>query len=400
MPTTNPEKFALVNGRVVLPDAIALGKAVVIEHAKIMGIADLVTLGSDMLQVDVGGRFIAPGLIDLHTHGALGHSFNEATASAFEAIVRANAQRGVTALLATMAAAPIADLARAFEFTRTWMRGSPPQDGAQILGAHLESPYIDPAQKGALDPASIRLPNDGSADALLEFRDVLKIFVLAPEQPGALDLVAKLVHAGIIPAAGHSSAKDDEVQAAMRLGLRHVTHIWSAMSMVVREGPWRKPGLLEAALTFDGLSVEMICDNRHLPQTLMHLAYKAVGADRLCVISDATSGAGLPEGARFGMGAMKYQVSDGVGMMFDRSAFAGSTTLVGQMIPNLINLVGVPVTEAIRMATLTPARVIRVADQKGSLAPGKDADIAIFDDDWSVWRVLIGGQFVEIGTQG
>lgn len=396
MQSTDIQKIALVNGRVVLPEAVTSGKAVVIERGKIAEIMDAGTLGADVDKVDVGGRVISPGLIDLHTHGALGHTFNEPTTAAFGAITRANVQRGVTSLLATMAAAPIPDLARCFEFTRTWMRDAQPGDGAQILGAHLESPYISPAQKGALDPASIRLPNDGSPGVLLEFRDVLKIFVLAPELPGALDLVAQLVQAGIIPAAGHSSAKDEEVRAAMRLGLRHVTHIWSAMSSVVREGPWRKPGLLEAALTFDGLSVEMICDNKHLPPTLMQLAFQAIGADRLCVISDATSGAGLPEGARFGMGEMKYEVRDGVGMMFDRSAFAGSTTLVNQMIPILRDVVGVPQVEAIRMLTLTPARVIGVDDRKGSLAPGKDADIAIFNEDWSAWRVMIGGQWCSL----
>ena len=385
-------RIALLNGRVVFPDTVTQGKAVLIERGKIAGIPDVGALGSDVETIDVGGRYITPGLIDIHTHGALGHTFNEPTVEAFGAITRENARRGVTALLATLATAPIPDLARCFDFTRGWMKE--PRGGAQVLGAHLESPYINPVQKGALDPANIRLPNDGSADALLEYRDVLKILVLAPEQPGALDLVAKLVRVGIIPAAGHSSAQDVQVLAAMRLGLRHVTHIWSAMSMVVREGPWRKPGLLEAALTFDGLTVEMICDNKHLPPTLMKLAFKSIGADRLCAISDATSGAGLPQGARFAMGGMEYEVSDGVGMMFDRSAFAGSTTLVNEMIPILTNVVGVPLAEAIRMLTLTPARVIGADDRKGSIAPGKDADIAIFEDDWSAWRVMIGGRWI------
>lgn len=388
----NSKLYALANGRVVLPDVVTQDKAVVVEDSKIIGVADEGALGSHVEKIDVGGRIVTPGLIDIHTHGAVGHTFNEPTAEAFGAITRENARRGVTSLLATLATAPISDLARCFDFCRAWINES--HAGAQILGAHLESPYINPAQKGALDPANIRLPNDGSVDAILEHRDVLKIFVLAPELPGALDLVAKLARAGIIPAAGHSSAKDEQVLAAMRAGLRHVTHIWSAMSSVVREGPWRKPGLLEAALVLDGLSVEMICDNKHLPPTLMQLAYKCIGADRLCAISDATSGAGLPDGARFVMGGMEYEVRDGVGMMFDRSAFAGSSTLVNEMIPILTNVVGVPLVEAIRMLTLTPAGVLGVDDRKGSIAPGKDADIAIFDDDWRAWRTMIGGEWV------
>ncbi len=382
---------ALVNGKIVRAAEVTQGEAVVVAAGKIIGVAREGDLGSEIARVDVGGRTITPGLIDLHTHGAVGHTFNEPTAEAFAAITRENARRGVTSLLATLAPAPLADLAQCFAFAREWMRGN--HAGAQILGAHLESPYVNGAQKGALDPENIRQPDDGSVDALLEFADGLKILVLAPELPGALALVEKLARRGIVPAAGHSMARDSDVRAAMQVGLRHVTHIWSAMSTVVREGPWRKPGLLEAALTFDGLTVEMICDNKHLPATLMQLGYKCVGADRLCVISDATSGAGLPQGSRFKMGGMEYEVADGVGMMFDRTAFAGSSTLLNEMIPVLLDVVGVPLAEAIRMMTLTPARVIGVAERKGRIAPGMDADLAIFDADWTAWKAMIGGKW-------
>ena len=385
-------RWAITNGRIVLPQACVAGQAVVVEGDKIIGIAPGGSLSSDLPMVDAGERLITPGLIDLHTHGALGHTFNEPTEKAFAAITAENARRGVTALLATVATAPLADLVDCLNFCRGWRQE--PHDGAQVLGLHLESPYINPAQKGALDPANIRTPDDGTPDILLEHRDTLKIMVLAPELPGALDLIARLTKLGIVAAAGHSSARDEHVLAAMRLGLRHVTHIWSAMSGTIREGPWRKPGLLESALLFDDLTVEMIADNKHLPATLMKLAYKCIGADRLCAISDATSGAGLPEGAHFGMGGMKYEVRDGVGMLFDRTAFAGSTTLVGQMIPILTDVAGIPLVNAIRMLTLTPARVIGYDDRKGSLEPGKEADLAILNDDWTAWRTLIGGRWV------
>lgn len=389
------KKVALVNGQIILRDSVTQGKAVVVDEGKIAGVADASALGSDVERVDVNGRYITPGLIDLHTHGALGHTFNEPSTEAFGTICAENARRGVTGLLATLATAPVPDLVRCLEFGRAWMKQT--NGGARVLGMHLESPYINPAQKGALDPANIRMPDDGSADALLDYSDVLKIFVLAPELPGAIELTRKLTELAVIVAAGHSSAKDEHVLAAMQAGLKHVTHIWSAMSMVVREGPWRKPGLLESALTFDVLTVEMIADNKHLPPTLMKLAYKCVGADRLCVISDATSGAGLPEGARFKMGGMEYEVQDGVGMMLDRSSFAGSSTLVNEMIPILTNVVGIPLVEAIRMLTLTPARVLGLDDRKGSIAPRKDADIAIFNNDWTAWRTMIGGEWVHSG---
>lgn len=390
---TQPQgRLALTNGRIILPQEIVTGQAIVIEGRKIIGLGPLDSLGSDMERLDVGGRLITPGLIDLHTHGALGHTFNESTAEAFAMITIEQASRGVTSLLATTMTDTISNLVQCLEFSRRWMQT--PSQGAKLLGVHVEGPYFCQAQRGAQNPAHIRNPDDGTPALLLAHHDVIKIMSYAPELPGALNLTSQLVKLDIVPAAGHSNAKDEEVLAAMKCGLRHIIHVWSAQSSTVREGPWRKPGLLEASLTFDGLTVEMITDNKHLPPTLMKLAYKCLGPDRLCVISDATSGAGLPEGSRFRMGELEYEVCDGVGMMLDRSAFAGSTTLLNQMIPILTEVVGVPMVEAVRMATLTPAQVIGYADRKGSITVGKDADLAIFEADFTAWRTMSAGQWV------
>jgi len=212
--------------------------------------------------------------------------------------------------------------------------------------------------------------------------------------PGALELTRKLVALGIVAAGGHSNARESDLWAAIDAGLSHIIHIWSGQSSMVREGPWRRPGLLEASLVAEGVTVEMIADNKHLPPTLMKLAYRSIGPDRLCAISDATSGAGLEEGAAFRMGGMEYDVHDGVGMLLNRTAFAGSTTLLSQMLPILRDEVGIPIVEAVRMASLVPARVIGCDDRKGSLDAGKDADIVVFDDDFSAWRVMIAGRWV------
>jgi N-acetylglucosamine-6-phosphate deacetylase len=385
-------RLALVNGRMILPNLVETGRAVVVEEGKISAIANPGDLGSDIQVIDAGGRWICPGLIDIHSHGAVRHTFNEPNAEAYAAICEENARHGVTSMLATLVPAPIDDLVRSLHFCRQWM--SVQNSGARVIGVHVEGPYVNPEQKGALDPHSLRRPDDGTPEVLLEHHTVIKIMTLAPELPGAPRLIARLDKLGIVPSAGHSSARDTDILIAMENGLRHVTHIWSAMSTTVREGPWRKPGLLEAALTFDGLTVEMISDDRHLPSTLMKLAYKAIGADRLCAISDASSGAGLVEGERFRMGGMEYEVSDGVGMMLDRSSFAGSTTLLNQMIPILTNVVGIPLPRAIRMLALTPAGVVGIQDRIGSLEAGKDADIVLFDDDFSAWRTMIHGEWV------
>jgi N-acetylglucosamine-6-phosphate deacetylase len=399
-----PEHFALVNGRIVLPTELVEDRALLIENGRITGVVRTDTVGQAMFTVDVGGRLISPGLIDIHIHGALGHSFNEPTIEAFTTITGENARRGVTSLLATTATDSIENLVAVLDFADRWLHQNSALrqasgiggevHGAQLLGVHVEGPYFSMAQRGAQDPAYIRNPNDGTPEQLLEYRDIIRIMTFAPELPGAFELTQRLVQLGIVAAAGHSSAREEDVKPAIDAGLRHMIHMWSAQSTTIREGPWRKPGLLEVSLTDERLTGEIIADGKHLPPTLMKLAYKCLGPNRLCAISDATSGAGLPAGSRFRMGGMEYDVCDGVGMMLDRSAFAGSTTLLNQMIPILTEQVGIPLVEAIRMASLTPARVIGADKRKGSLEIGKDADIAIFEPDFTAWRTLIDGQWV------
>jgi N-acetylglucosamine-6-phosphate deacetylase len=398
--TKQQARTALVNGRIVLPDRIVTDVALVVEGGRVAGLLDPKALEAGVEQIDAAGGLIAPGLIDIHTHGALRHTFNEPDREAWAIITAENLRRGTTAMLATFA--PVPDLEQALAFCRQWIG---PNDagtssaagqsrGARVLGAYLESPYINLAQKGALDPSCVRPPDDGSADEFLQFSDILRVFMLAPELPGASELVRAVAAAGVVPAAGHTMAQDTHMKAAMQLGLRHVTHLWSAMSMVVREGPWRKPGVLESALAFDGLTGEIIADNRHLPPTLMRLAYKCLGPDRLCAVSDALAGAGLPDGSTYTMGGLTYDVQDGVGMVLDRSSFAGSATLLPQMLPVLVDVVGIPLVEAFRMTTLTPARIIGVDRDYGSLEPGKTADIVIFDDAFAAQRVMLGGEWV------
>jgi N-acetylglucosamine-6-phosphate deacetylase len=383
---------ALVNGRVILAGEVVADRVVVVSGDTIVGVVEEGEIGGVVDRVDVGGRIVAPGLMDIHIHGALGHTFNEPTTEAFGTIAGENARRGVTSILATISTASIEDIAQCLSFSRQWVSGA--HEGARVLGVHLEGPYFSLEQKGAQDPNNIRTPDDGTVDRILAYRDVLKIVTFAPELPGAIRLTGALAEQGIVAAAGHSSARDEQVAEAMRAGLSHVIHLWSGQSTTIRVGPWRRAGLLEASLAFDGLTAEMIADNKHLPATLMKLAYKCLGPDRLCVVSDATSGAGLPEGARFRMGEMEYEVHEGVGMLLDHMQFAGSTTLVNEMVPVLTEVVGIPLAEAVRMASLTPARVIGADRRRGSLERGKDADLVVFEEDFTPWRTMIGGQWV------
>lgn len=383
---------ALVNGTVITPSQALQGKAVIVEEGRIAGIEAAGGLPAGIETVDVGGRYIAPGLIDIHTHGAVGRSFNQGTHEAFSAITQQHVQRGITSILATTSSAPIPVLVRSLRTARE-LRDTV-TEGSQVLGVHVEGPYFSMEQRGAQDPANIRQPDDGTVDELLNESDVIKILTYAPELPGGLDLTRRLVSLGILPAAGHSSSREEDVRPAIKLGLSHIIHIWSGQSTTIREGPWRKPGLLEVTLASDDLTVEMISDNRHLPPTLMKLAYKCIGPDRLSIISDATAGAGLPDGTRFKMNDVEHEVSNGVGVMLDRSAFAGSTTFVNQMVRIVMEHVGVPLVEAVRMASLTPARTIGVDDVKGSIEVGKHADIAVFNSDFTAWRTMVRGHWV------
>ncbi|MGI8405941.1 MAG: N-acetylglucosamine-6-phosphate deacetylase [Thermomicrobiales bacterium] len=383
--------IALINGRVILPDQIVEHYALVVTNGLISGVTAHPEISRDTEIVDVGGRYISPGLIDIHVHGAEGATFNDPTAESFRTITGACLSRGITSVLATIATAAIPDLIASLAMVRAW-RASP-RSGCAVLGAHLEGPYFSLQQKGAQDPKHIRTPDDGTVDSLLEYSDIMRIMTFAPELPGATALASRLSERGVVPAMGHSDAKDVDVYKAMERGARHAIHLWSGQSSTIREGAWRKPGLLEASLASDVLTGEMIADNRHLPPTLMKLAWKCFGSDRLCLISDATSGAGLPEGSPFVMGEMEYVVEGGVGMTLERTSFAGSSTLLNQMVPIVHAEVGVPLPEAVRMASLTPARIIGVDDHKGSLESGKDADIAIFNEDFSAWKTMIGGHW-------
>ncbi len=382
---------ALIHAEIILPHERVKDKALLIDGAHILGLGNLPD--ADCAVIDLEGCLVAPGFVDIHTHGALGRAFNEASHEAIDVIARRNVESGVTSILPTLATAPIPDLANAVRALRDWMQ-APHPGHSQILGVHLEGPYLNPAQAGAQDVAAMRLPNDGSPEALLSFSESIKMMTLAPELPGAIDLIERLVSRGILPAAGHSAALDTDVDRAVAHGLKHCIHLWSSQSTTVRVGPWRKPGLLEASLVSDVLTGEIIADNKHLPPTLMRLAYKCLGPDRLCAVSDATPAAGLPDGSIFTMGGLSYTVVDSVGMTLDRLSFAGSATLLGDMLPILVFEVGLPLCDAIRMMSTTPARIISV--RKGTIEPGADADLVVLDPTLRVYRTMIGGQWAFI----
>lgn len=379
---------ALVGPEIVVDQSVLQDHSVVVRNDHIEGVVPISQLPSEVTIRNLGPGFLTAGLVDIHTHGAVGRAFNEGDVAGNQQALAGLLHEGITTVLPTLASAPIEDMVHGLESLSAvqGVGGLP-----RIPGAHLEGPYFAQAQRGAQDAASLRNPSDGSIERLLDYADVIQMISFAPELPDAVALTERLVAEGIIAAAGHSDGRDEDLFACQRAGLSHVIHIYSGQSSTIRRGPWRYPGMLEATLVSDDLTVEMIGDGKHLPSTLMKLAHRCL-AGRLCLVSDSTPGAGMADGSRYEMGRIEYLVEDGVGMTLDRSAFGGSTTLVSEMIPIVIAALGIGLAEAVAMVTSIPARAARLSDV-GRIVPGFKADFALFDAQLRPRAVALAGQW-------
>lgn len=380
---------ALVGPRVVLESEVLDEHAVLVRDGRVVAVVPASQIPSDMAVRELGSGYLTPGLVDVHTHGGGGSGFNEGTAESSSRALTALLRSGVTTALPTLVTAAIADLVQALQA----LAGLSTQAALpRMPGAHLEGPYFSYSQRGAQDPVHLRNPTDGSLDQLMQHASAIRMMSFAPELPGAVELTRRLVGAGIIAAAGHSDARDGDLLACQRAGLTHVIHVYSGQSTTVRDGPWRRPGLLEATLASDDLTVEMIADGKHLPPTLMRLARRCL-AGRLCLVSDSTPGAGMPDGHRYRIGGMEYVVEGGVGVTPDRTAFGGSTTLLSEMIPIAMETLGTSLPETVAMASAVPARAAGLTDV-GRIAPGARADLALFCEDMTIRAVALDGHWL------
>ncbi|MGC3955451.1 MAG: amidohydrolase family protein [Propionicimonas sp.] len=369
-------RTAIVGADVVTPDAVLEQHAVIVEQDAILAVVPIAELPQTLPRHQLDGGYLTPGLIDIHVHGAAGRGFNEATEEAFAEVGRTLLAAGVTTALPSLGSAPIDDLRRALDALAAvqGLEGLP-----ELPGVHFEGPYFAPEQRGAQSLDDLRTPDDGSIDTLLERPDLVRMMSFAPELPGAVRLTERLVAAGVVAAAGHSGGTDADLASCQAAGLSHVIHLYSGQSSLTRRGPWRVPGLLEATLASEGLTVELIADGRHLPEPLMRIAYRCL-AGNLCLVSDATAGAGLPDGSRYRIGRHEYLVEDGVGVTLDKASFGGSTTLLPAMLPVAAATFDCSLPELIAMFTTIPARAARLAGV-GRIAPGQRADLLQLDRD-------------------
>ncbi|PYJ48505.1 MAG: N-acetylglucosamine-6-phosphate deacetylase, partial [Verrucomicrobia bacterium] len=340
------------NARLIFPDGIRDGLEVVVEEGKIIAIRKQ-TGARGKGVVDLGGKYLAPGFVDLHVHGALGRDSMEASAEAFRAICNFHASGGTTSLLLTTATAPIDNLISALNAIRTCRCSI-----KQIAGVHVEGPFISKAKCGAQCAELIQDPLPAAVQQLLEHADMIKRVTIAPELPGALEAIEIFYERGISVSGGHSDAWDKDARSAFERGMRSVTHTFNCMSSARRRGVYRVGGLLEFALGEPQISCELIADGHHVSATLMKMLYRAKGAGGICLVTDATAGAGLPDGSRFSLFGRDCIVERSVCLLADRSALAGSASRMIDLVRTMVHDVDLPLHEAIAMASKNPARAI------------------------------------------
>src|SRR5690554_3562229 len=390
-------KIIIKNGKVIFPDRIEENKTLVIENGKLISIIDgeAPSLAEAYKVIDANGKYVSSGFIDIHTHGGGGHDFMDGTVEAYLGAAETHAKFGTTALLPTTLTSTTDELINTFAIYKEAKEKN--IHGAKFLGLHLEGPYFSYNQRGAQDPKYLRNPEPEEYERILDATEDIVRWSLAPELPGAFPFGERLTSLGILPSIAHSDAIYEEALDAFHSGFTHVTHLYSAMSSVTRRNAFRYAGVLEAAYLIEDMTVEIIADGVHLPKPLLQFVYRFKGPERTALCTDSMRGAGMPDGESILGSLEKGQrviIEDGVAKLPDRTAFAGSVATTDRLVRTMVEVAEVPLVDAVRMMTLTPARIMHVDHRKGSIEKGKDADLVIFDDNIDVSHTIIEGDVI------
>lgn len=366
---------------------------VVIEDGRILraGPREEITLPRNIREVTVQDGFITPGFIDIHNHGAGGRDVMEATAEALEVVRRTLARFGTTSFYPTTITAPQADIRRSVEFLAGLIADAEKTSLplAQPLGIHMEGPYLNAKRRGVHPTEHLLEPAIESYRVFAEAaKGRLRIMTIAPELPRAPALIEEMVRSGVQPSIGHTDSVYEEAGRAVEMGVRQATHMFNAM----RPFGHRDPGVIAKVLTDSRVTAELIADGVHVDPKAMELLYHAKGPDGIVLISDGISAVGMPDGA-YSVGGLQVVVQGGVCRYEGR--LAGSVLTLDRAVRNMRDLVGLKLEEAIRMATLNPARLMGVEDRKGCLKPGADADLVLFGENLRVRQVYARGQLVK-----
>ncbi|MGN7469879.1 N-acetylglucosamine-6-phosphate deacetylase [Brevibacillus sp. SAFN-007a] len=333
--------------------------------------------------------WICPGFVDMHIHGIDGHDTMDGTPESLRAISAALARYGVTAFVATTMTASYEELEPVLEnIAQVSQQGLP---GAQLIGIHLEGPWINPRYKGAQKEENIALPKLEAVQRLYGLsRGLLKVVTIAPEQPEALEAIAWLKEQGVIVSAGHTGATFAQAAEAVEAGVRHFTHCFNAMTGLHQ----REPGGVGAAMYYEQVSTELIADGIHVHPAVMNILYRVKTARRLALVSDSMRAAALCEGT-YDLGGQEVHVRDNQAKLAD-GTLAGSVLTLNRAVGNMVALSGVPLPEAVEMASRTPASILGYGERKGRLAVGYDADMAVLDENFDVTMTFVAGKKVYV----
>jgi N-acetylglucosamine-6-phosphate deacetylase len=376
-----------IGGRVLMPDgtldtgyvAIDGDRITTAEHAAI----------PEGVPSDPGWT-IVPGFVDIHVHGGGGHTMTMGDPDAVEAAAAFHRCHGTTTTLASFVTAPVDELAAAVSRLADWLAGADPAVRRRIVGVHLEGPFLSAARCGAQNPAHMVDPTPGDVQRLIDAgRGEIRVVTIAPERAGALDAIGQLVAAGVVAAIGHTDATFEQTAAAVAAGASLATHVGNAMSPLHH----REPGAVGGCLAAPSVVCELIVDGHHLHPGMVRLVATAKSADDIALITDAISATGAGDG-RYVLGSMEVEVADGVARLVHGHSLAGSTLTMDAAFRNAIGC-GLTVGAASRAASLNPARVIGLADEVGSIAAGKRANLLVLDETLSIVAVVEDGTIVE-----
>ena len=371
--------LVIKNAKIIFENKIEEGKALILSD-KIEGIVDEGDIPEGVEVIDAMGGYITPGFIDLHIHGYLGKDVCDATADSIRTIAGGIVENGVTGFLPTTMTVDMTVIKGALDACRE-VKNCGEYYGSQILGVHAEGPFISASKKGAQDEKFILRPN---ADFVKANADIIKIITLAPEEDKDFGEIKRIAEeTDVVVSMGHTSADYKTAMESTKNGVKHATHLFNAMTPMTH----RAPGVVGAALNSD-VSCELIVDTYHVDPALYEMVYKMKGR-KLCFITDCLPAGGLPEG-EYTLGGAKIIYKDNLCKLED-GTIAGSVLKLNKGVWNVYNNSAIPLYECVNCATLNPATTIGVADRKGSIEIGKDADIVVLDEQFNVKKTIIGG---------
>lgn len=380
----------ILNGKIFTPAGWIEGGSVVIDGTRIEKILNHSNRldGVDKV-IDAKGNYVLPGGIDIHVHGGGGRDFMEGTEDAFITAVEAHRKHGTTSIFPTLSSSTVPMIREALETCDRLV--ADPMSG--VLGLHLEGPYFNPKMAGGQLPENIKVPTPEEYKPIVEDFVSLRRWDAAPELPGTEDFARYLRSKGIVVSLGHTAATPEDVERGYRAGFSHATHFYNAMTGNHKEGVYKHAGVIEAVYLNDGITVEMIADGIHVPPVMLRLIHKEKGTENTALITDALACAASDSKTAFDP---RVIIEDGVCKLADRSAIAGSIATMDRLIRTAVQKAGIPLEDVARMTSETPARIMGVYDRKGSIAPGKDADIMMFDADLNLTGVVQMGREIDI----